>query len=132
MHLADLLNSRFGKYVVVGMLSASIEFLLLILLVEHFRIELFIANTFAFTFTSGINYALSRIWVFERTGVRKRKEFPVFMFFVTFGLLINQVGLYGLTEFFHIDYRVAKIISIGLVVIWNFVTRQRIVFKKGR
>lgn len=113
------------------MLSAAIEFSLLILLVEHLQIQLFLANTIAFTFTSIFNYFLSRIWVFELTGVRKRREFPMFMFFVTCGLLINQAGLYFLTEFFAMDYRLAKVLSIGLVVIWNFITRQRIVFKKG-
>jgi putative flippase GtrA len=127
----DLTKSRFGKYLAVGVLSAGIEFFLLVLLVERFKVELFVANTFAFIFTSAINYLLSRIWVFERTGVRKRKEFPVFMFFVTCGLLINQAGLYFLTEFFNIDYRIAKIMSISLVVVWNFMTRKRIVFKKS-
>jgi putative flippase GtrA len=127
----DLTKNSFARYLAVGVLSASIEFFLLVLLVEHFDVELFIANTIAFVFTNAFNYLLSRLWVFERTGLRKRIEFPVFMFFVTCGLLINQAGLYTLTEFFSLDYRIAKILSIGLVVVWNFMTRQRIVFRKS-
>jgi putative flippase GtrA len=37
--------------------------------------------------------------------------------------------LWSLVEYVALDMRVAKIIAIGVTVIWNFLTRKNIVFR---
>jgi len=87
-------------------------------------------NVFAFLITCILNYTLSRKWVFERTGERKRVEFFLFMFFVTCGLLISQLVMWIGVDQWHIDYRISKVIATGFVVIWNFFTRKYLVFNR--
>jgi len=123
-----LTESRLIRYVIVGGFSATVEMLILIGLVEYVYVSQLLSNGIAFIITNIINYMLSRLWVFERTGNRKRVEFPVFMFFVSCGLLISQSIFWGCTTYFSIDYRMAKVISIAFVVAWNFLSRRYFIF----
>jgi len=118
------------RYIIVGGLSAVIEISLLILLIERFLLNPLIANVISFCVVNVVNYLLSRLWVFESTTSKKRIEFPVFVFFLACGLLINQGVFWLLTEQAgNIDYRIAKIVSISSIVAWNFFTRRFIIFK---
>jgi putative flippase GtrA len=128
--ITRLLQHPLVKYVIVGSCSAALEVSLLIAAVEYLHIQYLIANVFAFIITNVLNYAASRLWVFERSGARKRVELPVFAFFLGIGLAINQAALWFLVQKLFLDYRIAKVLSIGFVVIWNFFTRKHIVFKK--
>jgi putative flippase GtrA len=132
MLITYLLDSKVIRYIIAGVLSAGLEMGLLITLVEHLGHEVLTANVIAFIITNIANYIMSRYWVFNQQTIKKRIEFPVFMFFVTCGLLINQVVLWYLVNQISIDYRIAKVVSIGTVVVWNFFTRNSIIFKKER
>ena len=122
------MRSIFIRYVIVGALSAAIEMALLVWLVEKILLPPLTANLISFCVVNSGNYLLSRLWVFQRTGAKKRVEFFVFLFFVTCGLLINQMVFWVVTEKFSVDYRIAKILSISFIVGWNFFTRKFIVF----
>jgi len=124
------LEGQFIRYIIVGVLSAVLELSVLVLLVEFFGLPYLTGNIFAFFLVQVINYALSRYWVFQTRGSRKRIEFPVFMFFVICGFLINQAGLWFFADKLGMNYEIAKVISIVFVVIWNFVTRRLIIFKR--
>jgi len=125
-----LFQGSFMRYLVVGVTSAGLEFLLLIFFVERFGLTPLMGNVFAFLITCILNYTLSRKWVFERTGERKRVEFFLFMFFVTCGLLISQLVMWIGVDQWYIDYRISKVIATGFVVIWNFFTRKYLVFNR--
>jgi len=124
-----LTKNIFLRYIIVGGLSAVAEISLLVTLVEYFFLNPLIANIVSFCVISSLNYLLSRLWVFERTGSKKRIEFPIFLFFLTCGLLINQAVFWLLTDKFFVDYRISKAVSISSIVVWNFLTRKYIVFK---
>ena len=125
-----MFQGSFARYVVVGVTSAALEMGLLIIFVKKFGLSPLVGNVFAFMITCILNYVLSRKWVFERTGERKRVEFFLFMFFVTCGLLISQVVMWIGIDLWAIDFRVAKVVAIGFVVIWNFFTRKHFVFNR--
>jgi len=130
MTLATALKSSFVRYSIVGGLTAVAEFSLLIIQVELISINYLIANIIAFVLAHIINYILSRIWVFESSSSKRRIEFSLFMLFVGGGLLINQVLLWYLVDQVGIRYEISKIISILVVIIWNYITRRYIIFKK--
>lgn len=121
---------RFIRYAIVGVFSAALELGILISLVEVFKMTYLRANVIAFSIVVIVNYILSRKWVFQSKENKKRIEFPVFMFFVGCGFLINQATLWYFVSQVGIHYEIAKIIAIGLVVIWNFFTRKFFIFKK--
>jgi len=126
------MNKNFFRYIIVGVFSAATEVSLLVLFVEYFLFSPLVANVISFCIVNSANYILSRLWVFEKTGSKKRIEIPVFLFFLSCGLLINQAAFWTLTNKFFIDYRVAKVISISFIVAWNFFTRKFIVFRNDK
>ena len=117
------------RFIIAGATSAGIEMTSLVVMVEYLAVPLLTANVIAFTMTNLVNYVMSRYWVFNRKTSRKRIEFPIFMFFVTCGLVINQIVLWYLVETLGVDYRISKVVAIGTVVVWNFFTRNNIIFK---
>jgi putative flippase GtrA len=130
MTIATALKSSIVRYSIVGGLTAIVEFSLLLIQVELFSINYLVANIIAFVLAHVFNYTLSRIWVFESRGAKRRIEFSLFMLFVGAGLLINQLLLWYLVDQVGIRYEIAKAISILVVIIWNYVTRRYIIFKR--
>jgi len=120
---------QFGRFFLVGAVSAAIEMSILIGLVEYMSWGYLIANLIAFTITNLLNYVLSRMWVFTSDNNKIAAEFVKFMIFVLIGLLINQLFLWAFVEFALIDYKISKMLAIGITIIWNFVTRKHLIFK---
>ncbi len=54
----------------------------------------------------------------------RRREFIIFVLLSVIGLVLNDVFMWLLVDFFFIDYRISKIITTVLVAIWNFVSRK--------
>ncbi len=123
---------QIGRYILVGILSVIMEFGILIFLVEYQQWPYLQANIIAFVITNIFNYLLSRHWVFA-PGVRGRiSEFLIFMTFVSIALGINQFFLWLFVESFNVNYKIAKSIAIGMTIIWNFLTRKHLIFKKHK
>jgi putative flippase GtrA len=119
------------RYIIVGGLSAAVEMGLLVLFVEMIGVAPFAANILAFCLVNTFTYLASRLWVFESTGSKKGKEAFVFLSCLTCGLLLSQFVFWLLTGSFEVDYRLAKIVSIGFIAAWNFLTRKFIVFSNA-
>lgn len=120
---------RFG---IVGVLSAAGEFGLLILLVEKFGLGYMQANFIAFCFVVIANYIASRLWIFGAGSFSKGVEFVSFFVVVLIGLGINQLSMYFWVESFALDYRIAKILALALVIIWNFLAKKYFVFRRRK
>lgn len=120
---------RFG---IVGSISAVSEFSLLVLLVEQFGIQYMQANFIAFCLIVVANYIASRWWIFGAGSFSKGIEFISFLAVVLIGLGINQVSMYFWVESLSVDYRLAKLLAIGLVVVWNFLAKKYFVFRRRK
>jgi putative flippase GtrA len=126
--VANILNKTSVRYIILGIVCVVMDMGLLILMVEYLGFSYFNSNIFTFCVVNLFNYIVSRQWVFQPTGIKRRIEFPVFMVCVTVGLLISQLCLWYLVEYWNLDYRISKLVSTVLVVTWNFTTRKYLVF----
>ncbi|WP_448518548.1 GtrA family protein [Rhodoflexus sp.] len=117
---------------IVGVISAASEFGLLILLVEKFALGYMQANFIAFSLIIVANYIASRLWIFGAGSFSKGLEFISFFIVVLIGLGINQLSMYFWVENFTLDYRLAKVLALALVVIWNFLAKKYFVFRRRR
>lgn len=120
---------QFIKFAMAGAFCATVEFIVLILLVEQFKFALYYANTLAFSLAVLINYILSRTLVFVRGRHTVVMEFLFFVLVNAVGLAFNYLILRFCVEQLGLDYRIGKIIAIGIVVCWNFVAKKFFVFK---
>ncbi len=120
---------QFSRYLATGFLSVGIEFPTLLCLVEIYEVNYLIANSIAFIITNLCNYFVSRHWVFEKGKHQLTVEVLIFFMTASMGLAINQFILWGMVAYLFVDYRVAKIVAVIVVTIWNFWARKKLVFK---
>ena len=124
----SLLNQG-ARFIVVGGITASIDFLIFYVLVKVGGWNYLLASAIGFLVGSSLNYELSVIWVFKSGRFQtKAMEYGVFILFTFFGLLINQLLMFLQVGLGGFDYRWAKAITIVGVTIFNFITKKRFVF----
>ena len=129
-HVTSADRSEFFKYVIGGGSAYTIDFLLLIILTEIFGVPVLVSAAVSFFIGLIIIYLLSIKWIFQnRIQKNSYQEFFIFSFIGIIGLFINETLIWAslLTENLH--YTIAKIISAGLVFIWNFSARKLILFR---
>ena len=125
----DLLQ-QFSRYLVVGFLAFVVDFGLLYLLTEFAGIHYLISAAIAFLFGLLVNYCLSRLWVFNRRTLKNvTMEIVVFTGIGIVGLGLNEVIIWFAREKSHFHYLIAKAISAGIVLIWNFGARKLALFR---
>ncbi len=120
-------------YFIIGGVSAIIDLILFIFLVQLSTFNWFYAGIVAFCIATSINYFLSIRFAFE-SGIRfknKSREFLVIFIVSTVGLIINQLSLYVCIELMSIILPLSKIIASASTFFWNFFLRKNYVFYKA-
>jgi len=125
--IARLLKIQIVRYALVGGISAMIEYGLYFLF--KVLMNYLIANVLAFGLTNVVTFVLSRFYVFEPSGRRKRHEAALFAICLAGAFLLNQAVLWVLVEFADVHDTIAKAAAIAVAVIWNFFTRKHVVFR---
>ena len=124
------LSGQFGRYLVVGGVATLFDIGLLVLLVSLFGMHPLIANIFGYALGTLVNYVLSVKWVFSTRNVRNRgAELAIFTVVGLGGLGINELTMYIGISLFLLDYRLVKILAVGVQVFWNFFGRKILLFR---
>jgi len=123
------------KFGVVGGSAFLIDYFLMIFLTESFGINYLVSSAISFSVSVIYNYLLSVIWVFEANRQRKAiATFFLFLILSIIGLGINQllmwslVDLTGFGKIWDKFYIIAKLFVTGIVMVYNFITRKKILF----
>ncbi|HEY3442548.1 MAG TPA: GtrA family protein [Paludibaculum sp.] len=123
-------TGQFARYLVVGGLAFAIDFGTLYALTESARLHYLASAAIAFVLGLIANYALSRAWVFQRRTLSSTSlEFAAFTAIGVIGLGLNEAGLWLLTERAHLHYMASKVITAGVVFLWNFGARKALLFR---
>ena len=120
--------SQFARFIFTGGFTAGLDFFLLVVLVDGFSLHYLAAGGISFVVAVALNYFISRNWVFDRGKYSAPIECLGFFTTSGIGLGLNQIILWVSVSSFSIDYKLSKIISIGIVTLWNFLTKKYIVF----
>jgi putative flippase GtrA len=121
---------QFSRYVVVGGLAFLVDFGSLYGLTEFAGLHYLISAAVAFLFGLVVNYCLSLLWVFDRRTMKSvTVEFLVFAVIGIVGLGLNEGIIWFVREKIGFHYLVAKVISAGIVLIWNFGARKFVLFR---
>ena len=111
---------KFVKFGLVGFSGLIIDFGITYLLKERFKVRKLVANSCGFIIAASSNYMLNRMWTFHSENENISSEFTLFLTFSLVGLVINNGILYFFNEKLKVNFYLAKLIAIGLTVIWNF------------
>jgi putative flippase GtrA len=124
------LVGQFARYLVVGGVAFCADFGLLYLLTSQAGVQYLISAAIAFLFGLAINYALSRIWVFNKRVMSNGSlEFLVFSVIGVVGLGFNEAMMWAMHELLHLHYLMAKVVSAAVVLLWNFGARKLMLFR---
>lgn len=119
---------KFIKYGIVGLSGMVIDFSITWLLKEKLRLNKYFANSCGFTCAASSNYILNRVWTFQSHQKNIPKEYFSFLTIAVIGLLLNNAIIYLLTEKGKLNFYVAKLIAIILVIFWNFTANYLFTF----
>ena len=123
-------RNEFVKYLIGGGSAYTVDFFLLIFMTEFLGVPVLISAAVSFIIGLIIIYILSIKWIFEnRIQNNSYQEFFIFSFIGIIGLLINETLIWASISNEYVHYTVAKIMSAGLVFIWNFSARKFILFR---
>jgi len=87
----------------------------------------FVANSLGFIAAVVSNYILNKIWTFSNNDPEVLVQFAKFFTISLGGLAINNLIIY-LLEKRKMNFYVAKLIAIVVVVVWNFVMNYKYSF----
>lgn len=119
------LFAQIFKFGIVGAICFVIDYALMILLTEAFRVPYLISCGVSFTVSVIVNYILSMRYVFcSRDDMDKRKEFIFFVFLSVIGLGLTELLMWLAVGKLHIYYMFAKILVTAIVMGYNFITRK--------
>ncbi|QPH38719.1 GtrA family protein [Pedobacter endophyticus] len=119
------------KYGVIGLFGMAIDFSLTYLLIESFSMDKFIASTIGFIIAVINNYLLNSKWTFGKQKNSSNSKFMCFFIIGLAGLAINYLSIFLLHTYGRVDIYLSKLVAVGIVFFWNFMTNYYITFKNS-
>lgn len=110
---------RFGF---VGGTAFIVDYGILFLLTSVVKINYLAASCISFSVSVIVNYILSNLFVFKMK--KEKHTLLVFLIISIFGLGINQIIMWGMTEKLNVYYMMSKIGATFIVMCWNFIMRK--------
>ena len=120
---------QFFRYIFVG----GVSFLAdggSLFLITTIGVNYLISVIFAFVIGLAVNYGLSKLLVFEKSSVNGKIEFLVYGIIGVIGLGFTEIIMYVLTEIAGLYFMFSKVIATIIVLVWNFVARKIILYRK--
>ena len=120
--------SKFISYFFVGGMAAIVEWISFAI-VNNF-LNYMISTIIAFILATTANYFLGKHMTFKNYKQSKKDAIKVFIV-SGIGLLLNMLFMHIQIEMIHVSIEIiAKVISTGLVFIWNYISRRIFVYKE--
>lgn len=123
---------QFFRYAFVGGIATVVDWGILFLLTEFMHFHHLLSAVFSFAAGLVANFVLSKLLVFNSTEakVNKALEFAGYAIIGVIGLGITELIMFVMTSKLHMHYMISKIIATVVVLIWNYLARKYIIYKK--
>jgi putative flippase GtrA len=126
---SDKISVHLLRAILASGFSFSIDFGLLALLTEVFKIHYLVSNGVSFLTGTTICYILNTLWVFHRRRLKRRHiEYMIFVILGLSGAGLNELLIWAFTEKGNIHYLISKILAGSTVFFFNFFTRKYVLF----
>jgi putative flippase GtrA len=123
------LSVQATRYLLVGGVACVVDLSVMLLFAEVLGWHYLLAVAIGFVGGLWTNYQLSIRWVFcNRSLQNSTHEFLIFAAIGIVGLALTEVVIWVGKECLGCDYRLAKIVAVGVVLFWNFGLRKVLLF----
>ncbi|SDH69913.1 GtrA family protein [Agrococcus jejuensis] len=124
---------QFGKFLIVGGISFSVDYGLFLLLHTVLGVPYVAASTISFSLSLILNYVLTLKFVFvAQPGRSIAKEFAIYVGLNIVALGLNQLILFLSVELLHVWPEIGKLIATAIVLVYNFIARKMLIERPGR
>ena len=118
---------RFLKFATVGAFGMVVDLTVLNVMHKVFGLPLLVANSISFSVAVVSNFTWNRLWTFPESRQRPiAKQLGQFAIVNIIGLAINNLVLWTVFNLIKgfipdpLNYNLAKIVAIGVVLFWNY------------
>ena len=118
------------RFIIVGAITFVVDYGLLYISTEYIGLYYMYSTAIAFIAAVIFNYWLCVIYVFTNVQRQTSKQAILFVGSSVIGLGLNQICMWFFVEIFGIYYMLAKIISIIIVMAWNYIMKRKAVLDK--
>lgn len=118
------------RFIIVGAITFVVDYGLLYISTEYIGLYYMYSTAIAFIAAVIFNYWLCVIYVFKNVQRQTSKQAIFFVGSSVVGLGLNQICMWFFVEIFGIYYMLAKIISIIIVMAWNYIMKRKAVLDK--
>jgi len=117
------------QFSVVGVFNTGVDLAIFSLFFYVFEIQLLVANSAGYLAAVSISFILNKYWTFSETRHLGRVHFQLRLFLALglIGLGISNLAMWSLAAYVP-EIIVAKLLSVGVLFVWNFGTSRFIVF----
>ncbi len=116
----ETLLYKFLKFGTVGLSGMAVDFGITFLFKEKFKINKYAANSFGFFAAASSNFILNRLWTFQSADPAVAFQYVKFLSLSVVGVLLSNAIIYFLHGKLKWNFYFAKLVSIALVMFWNF------------
>lgn len=120
----------FIRYSIVGGGGYIIDYTVLASCYEILHMHYLLATAMGFMCGLIFVYIASNNWVFTKRKLKNRKtlEFITFSIIGVIGVFLTMLFMWVFTEYFCIYVLISKILTTGIVLLWNFGIRKIILY----
>ena len=111
------------KYGLVGGISAVTDLTIFIFLIKWWEAPWIIALFFSLTASGFVNFYLTRIGVYNMSSASKKNEINGFFIIAGISLLLNYT-LFNIMLIMNTNLFLSRVVVIGLVFVFNFLSRE--------
>ena len=124
---------QFARFLVVGILSFSLDYGLFVLLYRVFEVQYVVASTISFSLSVVLNYVLTRKFVFAVNPERNVGiEFVLYLGLNVVALGLNQLILVLAVDALGFSPLIGKLIATAVVLVYNFISRKLLLERPAR
>ncbi len=126
--ISEAIVYKLLKFMLIGIGGTSIDFGITYLLKENVKLNKYIANSIGYVSAATSNYIFTRIWAFENANPDILTQYLIFVTISLIGLGLMNLFIWIFHEKFKMNFYVAKVVALLMVLVWTFSAHYTITF----
>ena len=114
------LVAKFLRFCVIGFIGFAIDFGTTFLCKEKFKFNKYVSNSLGFVLAASTNFFLNRYFTFRSDDPAVLMQFFKFAMVAVVGLGLNNLFVFLFTDKVKLNFYIAKVCAVGIVLFWNF------------
>ena len=118
-----------GRFAVVGVSGAAIDFSITWFLRDKVKWNQYVANSIGFVIATTNNFIWNKFWTFHNVSNAYLQQYSLVMLIAFGGLLLNNGVIFVCNRLLRLNFYISKAIASGVVAVWNYTLNKMIAFR---